>query len=179
MASKSARPTSQPHNTIERRLRVAMRMSQLATARALIFIVGIACALFGFISLTLERQMVSHRLAAETELIEDEGGPEAGRQDRFHRVSKDEQSLYAAIAGYGLICLLLAKFLYHAPMMAPVLAMIGFAVAFAVFLKLNHSESPVLYTVSSLAILGALILAIRAGHQFQLSYARMGRPDEK
>jgi hypothetical protein len=178
MYKKFPRPVSQPHDSSERRLRVAMRMSQLASSRALIFIVGIVCGLFGGISLVLERQALEQRVQAEAELTQ-AGAPTESALTQLSAVSHDEQMLYAVIAGYGLLCLVLAKYLYHVPMMAPVLGLMGFVAAFIGFWKFNHSDSPVLYITSFLLILGALILAVRAGHQFRLSYARMGRPHEK
>jgi hypothetical protein len=171
------RPQHQPHDATERRLRVAMRMSQLASSRALIFLVGLICASFGLISLGIERAAMDHRSAAETELVQ--AGNTSSALPGIIATSQDEQILYAAIAGYGLLCLALAKFLYHAPMLAPILAMIGFVGTYVVFWKYNHSDSPTLYTCTCLLILGALIMAIRAGSQFLQSYSRMGRPDEK
>lgn len=155
-----------------------MRMSQLSSSRAIIFMIGIVCLIFGASSLVLERQQLEHRELAEIELTKSTTVGTA-TMPSIAAISHDEQVLYAAIAGYGLLCLLLAKFLYHAPMTVPILAMIGFAGAYVVFWKFNHSESPTLYTISCLCILGALILTIRAGHQFHLSYARMGRPNER
>jgi hypothetical protein len=154
-----------------------MRMSQLASSRALIFLIGLVCASFGLIALVLERQTLEHRSVAETELAH--AGTTSSALPGITATSQDEQLLYAAIGAYGLLCLALAKFLYHAPMVAPILATIGFVGTYVVFWKFNHSDSPTLYTCTCLLILGALILAIRAGSQFLQSYARMGRPDEK
>jgi drug/metabolite transporter (DMT)-like permease len=175
MSTRSTRPTAQPQDTTERRLRVAMRMSQLASARAVIFMIGIVCALFGAVALVLERDSMAHRLESTTSL----SAALADSGTEVEMVSQDEQVLYIALICYGLICLVLAKYLYHAPMLIPVLCTVGFFVTYAVFWSYNHSESPASYTITSLLILAGLIVTIRAGHQFHLSYARMGRPDDR
>ncbi len=177
MSPRSPRPTSQPHDAAERRLRVALRMPLLATSQALIYIIGLVCALFGAGSWAVTHQSESYRqhLAAELGEVADA----ATLTSEMHLAVDDSQRLCVVICAYGLLCLGVGKFLYHAPLLVPIVATVGFIPTFYAFLKYNHSEELVIYILCALLILGALIISTRLGQQFRQSYARMGRPHEK
>lgn len=162
----------------ERRLGMAQRMPQLATARALMFMVCGFCLAFGLIAWLFDERETRHRVAAEVALRAPLDA-DSVTMARILNDSRDSQRLYVWIAIFGVIGLALAYRLYRFPLLAPVVVVVLFVSTFIAFLLLHHSDVPVYYVLGSFLMLAALIKAVYNGHLFQLSYARMGRRQER
>lgn len=162
----------------ERKLSMAQRMPQLITARAFLFIVGGFCLCFGLVAVLLDKQDTDHLIDTEIELNASALAHPTDTMTRVTGLSQDNQTLYFIIAGFGALTVLTALRLYHMPLIGPIFTLILFAGTFVGFLRFNHSDNVVFYVIASFLILAAHILAIRAGHLFNQSYARMGRLHE-
>lgn len=160
----------------ERRLIMARRMPQLNTSRALLFMVGILSLCFGIMAAYTEHQNLKDQLLAENAI--GQGSPSSlAIIHRLETTSAEDQRVFIIAGAFGLITTLLARFLYHIPLLGPVLGcfvLIGSAVT--IFYYRSGESLP--YILASFLALAIYIVAIRAGHQFLESYARMGRSHE-
>lgn len=156
-----------------RRLGMAQRMPQLANSRALVFLVGGICVLFGVAALILDNMNLDS-LSKSSGAVGDGANVPRPIRDAIAN-SQSSQKFYFASIILGVGILGLAAKLYHHPLAAPICALLLLVTNFVFFIVFHHSEFPAYYVVFGFMLIACVLWAIQAGRSFRTSYARMGR----
>lgn len=158
----------------ERRLGVARRMPQLASSRALVFIVGGTCLLFGLSALILDNMHMDSVRQANGVGEDSAVGIPRQMQDALSSSQSSQKFFFASmVIGGGILWL--ATRLYHHPLASAIWSLLLLLTNFGFFAIYHPTESASYYVIVGFAMIACAIYSIQAGHAFRASYERMGR----